>query len=226
MATVGSSNDIWKSATKLISDNFTEFIIMIVLFVVVSLVILFIFGAIEGQIIGRFIFGFGSSGINYTGLAIVEAIQAVVLAFVYLWFIGVFYRLAEAFMQKQKSVNYVALVGQGVHDALAHPNVLVAMAALGFVGGLIGAFLGGFGYLASFLTSIFLAGAIGIGLVAFIKQSAPWFNFWDTFSQINKASSNAGIVLYLTLLVELVPFLNLIEMVMIPFAVIILSQKK
>jgi len=226
MAATSTSSDIWTSATKLISANFATFVIMIVLFVVVSAIIFLIFGAIEGQIIGGFAFGFGGFGFNYGALAIVMAIQAVIEAFVFLWFIGVFYRLADAFVQKQKTVNYVSLLTQGIHDALAHPNTLIAMAALGFVGGLLGTFLGGFGYLATFLTSIFLAGAIGIGLVAFIKQKAPWYNFWDTFAEVNKASPNAGIMLYLTLLVELVPILNLIEVVMIPLSVMLLSQKK
>ncbi|MCW6159936.1 MAG: hypothetical protein LVQ95_02500 [Candidatus Micrarchaeales archaeon] len=215
------SSDIWNNTMKMVSANFAPFVIMIILFVVASAIIFLVFGAIEGQIVGRFFFG-----VDYTALAIVTAIQAALIAFVYLWFIGAFYRLADEFKAKSTNINYVNLVSQGLHDALAHPNTLLAMAALAFVGGLIGTFLGGFGYLAIFIESIFIAGAIGIGLAAFVAQKTQWYNFWDLFAQVNKESSNAGIMLYLTLLVELVPVLNIIEVAMIPFSVMLLSQKK
>ena len=205
----------------MISANFAPFVIMVILFIVASAIIFLVFSAIEGQILGRFFLG-----IDYGALAIVTAIQAALIAFVYLWFIGAFYRLADEFKAKTKNINYVSLVSQGLHDALAHPNTLLAMAALAFVGGLIGTFLGGFGYLAIFIESIFIAGAIGIGLAAFVADKAQWYNFWDLFAQVNKESSNAGIILYLTLLVELVPILNFIEVAMIPVAVMLLSQKK
>ena len=209
MAATKPKNDLWANVTASIGNNLLSFVIMIIIFIVIWL----IFGAIFGALAGY-------GGI--VGAAIFSAIGAAITSVITLWFSASLYEMCDSIIAK-KSVEFASNLETGFNRAMKKQNVLVAVAVIGFVGALIGALLGN-GIIGLLVRGLFMAAVLGIALVAFTKNGK--LNFTGTFNAVNRASSNSGLFLYLTVIVMIIPIVQLLALIMAPVCVMILDMSK
>ena len=220
--------DLWDSSVKFVTGHITEFIVMLIIFIVISFVIDAIFGAIALGASGAVTLGYGAYGYapHISGIySIIAAVGGAVGAFITLWFIASLYELVGVI--GAGSVDYVKTVQNGLNRTFANTNLLVIVVAIGFVAELFNsmwALLGiGIGSAIAFavIAGVFTAAYVGIALSGMTKRSE--INFLNVFSDVNGRSSTAGIFLYITVGIAIIPILNILQFLLVPLAVTILA---
>jgi hypothetical protein len=196
-----------------------------VIFAVIAFIVNWVFTQITIGAIINAVYTGGSFGIT---AGIILAIGGAIGGFIYLWYVGALNEMV-ANVSSKKNVDYVASITAGAKGALGSKNGLYAVLGLGFLSGLIGGTgLLGYGYATSFVAALFIAAYTGVALVAYAGSKG--LNFVQVFQNVNKSSSNAGLFLFLTVLVALLGFLSLYVLVLVfimtPIAVVILKQNK
>ncbi|MEM0201007.1 MAG: hypothetical protein QXD23_01230 [Candidatus Micrarchaeaceae archaeon] len=206
--------DLFDNALKIIESNIVNFFIMFVLFIIIFFIIYGIFTIIISLTIGLFF------------RSLLPGFQTALSLIILTWYISSLGEMSKSILNN-KTVDYVNAIIKGLYNLKINFSPVLIIAILGFIGGFIEQLTFGNGFLGyglfnfSVIQGIFYLIAIGIALSEFVGKKNG-INFTHLFNKINKISPNAGISLYIIVLISIIPIGEVLQILIMGFPVIII----
>ncbi len=132
-------------------------------------------------------------------------------------------------LNSNKPVDYIGSVIAGLNKVFSNLLALIVVIVLGFIGGLVsallfspiglGAYMGDY-LLSAFVSGLFIALYTGIALVALRGKTD--MNFITVLQNISRSSNNAGLYVLAAIGIAIIPYLQYIQFILIPMAVVII----
>ncbi len=209
------SGNLWKSAAAVLTGNIAVFVIIAIVFVIIGYALSYVLGTLSG-------ISFLYSGI---GSYILAGVSGAVLALVVLWYVdGVI--AVYGHIKDKKDVDYVSCITGSLGKVFSDANTAILMAGIGFVAGIVSTFLGtvGAGALGAIVYGILAAVYTAVALVSANGERPVNPNFVETFQKVNGMSGNAGIYLWVTVLVGIIPGFGIVQTLMLPLGALVMNQ--
>ncbi len=182
----------------MVMDNLVDFGILFVLFLVISIILILVFGSLG------YIFKYAS------------VLLGCVYSFIILWFVYALYSSID-WIKRSKYVDFFDSMETGLKNMLGNTTLLALVLALGIVSGLIS--------LTHIpLNGIIVALYTGIALVG--AYDSKNLNFIDVFNRINGKSNYSAVYLYITVAIAVIPVINILQIFLLPVASSIIFNDK
>jgi hypothetical protein len=234
------ASDLWLASVDLLKRRVLDFVVLFFIFIVITFLIITIFGAIENYVVSTSLstaalinyYSTLSTGSTYapfyTGYVLTFGIASAISAFILLWFIGTLFTAMDT-LNSNKPVDYIGSVIAGLNKVFSNLLALIVVIVLGFIGGLVsallfspiglGAYMGDY-LLSAFVSGLFIALYTGIALVALRGKTD--MNFITVLQNISRSSNNAGLYVLAAIGIAIIPYLQYIQFILIPMAVVII----
>jgi hypothetical protein len=191
-------DNLWTSSVDMVMDNLVDFGILFVLFLVISIILILVFGSLG------YIFKYAS------------VLLGCVYSFIILWFVYALYSSID-WIKRSKYVDFFDSMETGLKNMLGNTTLLALVLALGIVSGLIS--------LTHIpLNGIIVALYTGIALVG--AYDSKNLNFIDVFNRINGKSNYSAVYLYITVAIAVIPVINILQIFLLPVASSIIFNDK
>ena len=200
--------DLIENTEKIFAKNLDVFIIMMVVF----LIIYYLFSLIAAAFTSGFlVFVSGIIAGIFTGFALG-------------WYVATLYDCVYVINAGRK-VDYGKSLMNGLNTFTGRKETLVSIIGLYVIGGVLAAGTG-FTILGSLLSGLFIAAATAVALVS-LGFNSKQFDFM-ILREVHEETPNAGFFIYITVFIAVVQIsiISLLQVVMLPFAVIMIGSSQ
>ncbi len=207
--------ELFDVAIKYAEKNVLSFLLMFIIFFAINLII----GGIIAVILGIVTL------LSPIFILFFSGVSSAISFFILAWYISSLGDVSKSLISNTMP-NYINSIFNSLSLMMNNLFPTLIIVILGFIGGVVAGVLPGFSLGASyfgnlFIEGLFYAAATGIALSE-LTGKRNGINFTHIFNKINSTSSNAGVTLYILVLLPVIPVLGFIQGLLLGLAVLII----